>query len=315
MRQLIRVTELLGCRTGLFLLVASTACAPTMPRSPKPYAMQVNTSVELRFPASDGVPPEPPVFIDGSWLTDGGAVVPLTASVFSSFPATARARRKHPVRIVPRQTLGLPDGDAPVTLFNGYELEIVLDTKPSLLSQYAYQLAHELCHVLIVSPAIDDLAAWTQHLQMPNRWVNEMLCELASFQVLPQLARSWADEPPYPKASVYAPSFRTYIDRERADAEQLPGDRTFAAWLVQHADYLRHQAVDRPKNAAIATQLLPLFEARPSLWTCVTYLHAGANEAPPEQLSSLIRRWRTRAPQSCRADIEAFASVLGVSLE
>lgn len=319
----IRVTELRpGHRARWLLLVAATVCATacttTMagPSQPLPYAMHSYTSVELRWPGSESARPEPPVFIDGSWLIEGGAVVPLTASVYSSFPSAARARRRHPVRIVPRQTLGVADDDAPRTLFNSVELEIILDTEPSRWSQYAYQLAHELCHVLILSPAIHNLATWEQQLTMPNGWMEEMLCELASFQVLPQVARSWAEDPPFPGASSYAANFSRYIEQVRTDdAEKLPTDMSFAAWMLQKADYLRQQPYDRPRNATVAVRMLPLFESRPSLWTCVTYLDVDASGAERDRLPSLIRGWRTRAPGSCRADIDAFASVLGVSLD
>jgi hypothetical protein len=81
------------------------------------------------------------MFIDGSWLVESAAIVSLTASVYSSFPSAARARRRHPVRIVPRLTLGV-EYEGPITLYNGFVMEIMLDTRPNLWSQFAYQLAH-----------------------------------------------------------------------------------------------------------------------------------------------------------------------------
>jgi hypothetical protein len=144
--------------------------------------------------------------------------------------------------------------------------------------------------------------------------MEEMICELASFYVLPRVARSWIDVPPFRAARSYASSFSTYIDVERADAEQLPSGMHFADWMHTQESYLRHNAYDRSKNAAIALRMVPVFEARPSLWTCATYLELDISEAERDQLDSLLRGWRAKSPKSCQEDIAAFAAVLGVTL-
>jgi hypothetical protein len=301
---------------GWLLLGVSTACSPTTgarAAHPAPYAIRASPGVEINWLNIKSGRSEPPMFIDGSFLVESDALVSLVASVYSSFPAAARARRRHPVRIVPRQTLSV-QYDNPVTLYNGFVMEIMLNTEPSLWSQFAYQLSHELCHVIINSPAIDNLTSWYEHLQLTSRWLEEMLCELASFYVLPRIAREWADEPPFRSARSYADNFRSYIEVERANAEQLPLGMSFVEWMHIHEVYLRQHPHDRAKNATVALQMLPLFETRPGLWTCVTYLEVNATRAEREQLDLLLYGWRAKSPDSCGEDITTFASVLGVTL-
>lgn len=299
----------------LLLLVAASACT-TASVTPHPSLHQSRqpSDVTLTWPTPDSGLPGPPLIIDASWLDAGDSVVSLTESVYAFFPSGALARRRHPLRIVPRQIVGVPEERAPILTFDGSELKAVLDTGALRWSQYAYQLSHELCHALIMSPATDDIAGWNRQMQMLNQWVDEMLCELASFQVLAELAERWVNDPPFPGARSYAPNFRSYVHAEDASAQQIPSHTRLESWVSDHREYLREYAYDRAKNAAIAIRLLPLFADRPSLWVCVTYLNVNATEAERDQLSSLLRGWRARGPESCRADIEAFAAALGVAV-
>src|SRR5688572_3655112 len=201
-------------------------CATGSPPRRGDYNPPYLTTVELRWPNLDTAGFEPTVVLDGSWLAQGHVVfVNLTGAVYSSFPAAARKRRRHPIVIVP-QVRRMTD-HAPVTFFNGAEFEIILKTQPEQWFQYAYQLSHELCHVLISSPAITDTIRWSTHLELPNRWMNEMLCQLAPFYVFPQLERTWRAGSPFPKAPTYARYFGSYMAAVRADATEMPRGVTF----------------------------------------------------------------------------------------
>ncbi len=298
---------------GLLLALILVGCDVALVQSQTPpVSSATSPAVELRWSASKSRMREPSVVVDGAWLLESYAIAPLTASVISAFPHEAWARRRHPVRIVPEYVLGSELG--PITLYNGVEFEIVLSTMPSLWAQFAYQLSHELCHFLIESPAIDDLARWRDVLEFPNRWFEESVCRLAPSYVMPRVGRSWAEAAPSSEAATYAPRFESYIAAERLRAEEIPAGVSLGEWIASHESYLRTHWEDRPKNAAVAARLLPVFESRPALWLCITYLHAQATSGERLQLRSLLRGWRARAPHSCESDIAALAAVLGVVL-
>lgn len=256
--------------------------------------------------------PEPPIFLDGAWLLESDAILHLTASVYRTFPSAIRSRRRYPVRIVPDYSMG-NTSDAPITLFNGFEWEVMLHTPAQRWSQYAYQLAHELCHVLINSPVIDGLSAWRDHLQMPNRWLEESLCQMSAFFALPRVADEWDARPPFAGASPYAHSLRDYAATQWRDAAPLTSDTSFSAWFAKRVEPLRIEPYDRPTNARVAAALLPLFEQQPGLWVCLTYLEAVA-ASDRSQLDTFLRGWKIAAPDSCRSGIDAFARVLGFTL-
>jgi len=260
--------------------------------------------------------PDPVVVLDGSWVSEGDALIWLTAEIYRGFPTEALARRRHPIRISPRNPL-FADHDPPTTLYNGLVFDVVLDTESRRWSQFAYQLSHELCHVLLLSPAIDGIAEWNAELHMPNKWLEETLCVLASFYVLPRIEEAWLAHPPFRAAASYARSFGEYIQNESGDTASIPVGMPFFQWLKGREEYLRDQAYDRPVNAAIAKRLLPLFDARPSLWFCTTFLLAddGNSVATRATLVSLLRAWRGRSPAECTSDIDAFANVLGYPLQ
>lgn len=303
-----------GDRLCVALFLTLSGCASTVATSPQPPHIAqpaADPAVELRRTGAGYS--EPSVLIDSTWLSKNDAVKYLTEAVYTSFPSEARVRRKHIVRIVPREVMGLPEDRAPVLLFHRGELVIVLDTDDARWSQYTYQLSHEMGHALMASPAIDGIKSWTAQLQMPNKWLEEALCELASLYALRQVAEMWESEPPFAGARAYARNFRTYSLGVHAKAESVPDNLSFQDWLLQNGGHLREHPYDRPKNAAVAIRLLPLFTRRPSLWTCATYLNANTTQTDQEDLSSLIAAWKARAPQSCGTDIDAFAEVLGVN--
>jgi hypothetical protein len=299
-------------RLHLALMLVCCDAASVQSQTPPVSIAQTLPAVELSWAVGGSRLPQPSVFIDGAWLVESYAITPLTASVISVFPPEAWARRRHPVRIVPEHVLG--SDLAPITLYNGVEFEIILSTMPSLWAQFAYQLSHELCHFLIESPAIADLARWREVLEFPNRWFEESVCRLASSYVMPRIARSWAEVAPSSDAAAYAPSFESYIAAERLKAEALPAGVSLGEWVASHESYLRTHWEDRPKNAAVALRLLPVFESRPALWLCITYLHDRATSEERQLLRSLFRGWRARAPRPCESDIAALAAVLGVVL-
>ena len=80
--------------------------------------------------------------------------------------------------------------------------------------QFAYQFAHEFCHVVSDYERLEN---------NPNNWFHEALCELASVFTLRRMAETWPVQPPYLKWADYAGSLARYANDLLSDRErQLP---------------------------------------------------------------------------------------------
>ena len=156
---------------------------------------------------------------------------------------------------VPR-TLYRYSGSGPIT--------IQLTATDRKWAKFSYQFAHEFCHVLSNYERLGD---------GPNNWFHEVLCELASVFTLRCMAERWSTQPPYPNWADYAGALSDYADDRLSDENhQLPDRSTLATWLPIHEKELRQDPYLRDKNAIVAYQLLPLFEADPSGWNAVRNL-------------------------------------------
>ena len=141
---------------------------------------------------------------------------------------------------------------------------IQLAARDTYWAQFSYQFAHEFCHVL---------SDYERLGVNPNSWFHEALCELASVFTLRRMAERWPTQPPYPHWADYATALFDYADNLLADENrQLPVGLTLATWLPMHETELRQDPYVRDKNAVVAYQLLPLFEAEPSGWNAVRSL-------------------------------------------
>ena len=68
-------------------------------------------------------------------------------------------------------------------------------------NQYAYQFAHEFCHVLSGYEGLEG---------NPNNWFHETICELASVFTLRRMAERWPTHPPYPNWAGYSKHLLEY---------------------------------------------------------------------------------------------------------
>jgi hypothetical protein len=177
-----------------------------------------------------------------------------------------------------------------------------LNTGGNLWSQYAFQFGHELCHVL----------CRFDRDRTAHKWFEESLCETASLFVLRRMAEEWSHDPPYPNWRTYAPRLADYAEKRLAASPLHAGD-SLAEWFRAHHDRLVSRPTDREQNLAVASALLPLFEARPSRWAAVEWLNAGGPQEPRPFREHLLD-WRRHAPPAHAADIEAIAAAFGERL-
>ena len=143
-------------------------------------------------------------------------------------------------------------GDDPITRYRSTPEDsyvVLLSARDKRWSQFSYQFAHELCHVL---SGYESLKASL------NGWFHETLCELAAVFALLNMAESWNTSPPFPHWKDYATHLSDYANELLIRPErQVPQWSSLAQWITNEEDSLRQDRYQRDKNAIVAYALLP----------------------------------------------------------
>ena len=145
---------------------------------------------------------------------------------------------------------------------------IWLSVKDHYWCQFAYQFAHEFCHVLSGYDRIRD---------NPNKWFHEAICELASMFTIQCMAVRWSTHPAFPGRKDYAASLNEYGKGLRNKQEaQLPSNMSLNRWLSLNEGELRAAPIYHPDQRSnqilVASQLLPIFEKTPGGWNAIRKL-------------------------------------------
>lgn len=282
-----------GWRARLPLLVASLLCslawAGDPPQPPKKSnARKLGLAIQVQ---------------GGGW---GGAAREDIQTVLDAAANELMARLPAPLQapIVVTHTDG-----PPVALYGRGpqgEYRIHLHARGENWHLYAYEFAHELCHLL--SNHDGHLQAGdTSH---PNQWFEEAVCETASLYVLKNLAASWSRSPPEPRWVEEAPLFRHFFDTLIAERHRrLPADTPLGEWLRENERFLRSDPYLRQKNEVLANLLLPLFEADPASWQALAYLNQHP-EAARASLQTYLGDWYRSAPLAQRTLVSGVLSLL-----
>ena len=204
-------------------------------------------------------------------------------------------RRLHPI-IVQRGRR------APLTLYRrGPKGEYLMKvtTKGRYWCQFAYQFAHEFCHIL---------ANYSHKTPVANKWFEESLCEMAAIYAMRRMAVTWKTSPPYPTWKSYAPSIREYVDDLQKAEDKLPKGKTLAVWYKENSAALRKAPCMRAKNRIVANSLLGLFEASPGDWAAVGYLNSGkpASDSFQDHLGNWYRQTPARHRKIVAGIIKMF---------
>lgn len=194
----------------------------------------------------------------------------------------------------------------PITAYqrgpNG-EYFVMLGTGDTAWSQYAYQFAHELCHILCGYDT-------DPHGQ---RWFEESLCEMASLYALRRMGENWKTAPPYANWKEYAPSLTQYA-QNLIDKGRLPEGRTLAQWYGENAAELAQKATVREKNLVAAVALLPMFEQAPEHWQAVGYLNTAKVEHA-QTFREHLTDWLRNCPDAEKPFVREIAKRFEVELE
>jgi hypothetical protein len=193
----------------------------------------------------------------------------------------------------------------PITLFKRNlrgEVIVELNTGNRFWCQYAYQMAHEFCHVL----------CRFRNGNRKNLWFEESLCELASMFSLRAMARDWKIKAPYPNWKDYSESLHDYVN-DLEEKFAMPDGMALADFYKQNADALSKNPTDRPINGRVALALLSAFETNPEHWPAVAYLNSGKGK---DDISfvNYLRNWNEQAPPKHSIFIHSIARRFGINL-
>lgn len=206
------------------------------------------------------------------------------------------------IQVVPSQV------DHPKVLYRsstGEPYVIWLSVRDGLWCKFAYQFAHEFCHVL---------SGYENLRENPNNWFHEAICELASVFTIRRMAQRWRTHPAFPKCFNYAASLREYwqnlLNNQKA---QLPEDMTLHNWLSLCEDELRENPVaeqkQRDNQALVAYQLLPLFEEMPGGWNAIRKLPNFS-----EKLSDYLVSWHKAVDPDDKAFVAKIAEAFDYTI-
>jgi hypothetical protein len=170
---------------------------------------------------------------------------------------------------------------------------------------YAYEFAHELCHIL--SNYEENVGADTTKY---NQWFEETLCETASLFTLKNLANTWEKSPPSPEWSVHAGKLRRFYDLLINEGHRkLPAHSPLVSWLKDNEHSLKQNPYLRKKNEVVANLLLPLFDKNPENWDALTYLNLDPNDARTN-LQQYLDNWYKNAPEDHKTFISRILALL-----
>ena len=218
---------------------------------------------------------------------------------------TISVRRAPSTVNLPQTLIGEPRSESYV---------VQLAAKDRFWSRYAFQFAHEFCHV-VIGPS-------TWH-PSSNSWFEETICELASVFVLRRMSERWTRDPPYPEWSSYSPALADYANQRLSAPERtLPAGVPLSDWFSANEDSLRRgvergaaqqwDAERRNKMAVVAYAILPLFENQPAAWNAVQMLPSGEHPTRESSTRDYLRSWRSVADRHDKHVVDEVMQMLGV---
>lgn len=194
----------------------------------------------------------------------------------------------------------------PITLYakgpHG-EHQVLLSAGDTYWSQYAYQFAHEVTHIL---------SNYDRRKDGRNLWFEESLCETASLFAMRKMAVVWKTDPPYVNWVSFAPHLDQYVDAILAKRDRrLPPDRTMPQWFQEHADVLSTQRQLTKESQLVAAYLLALFEDEPGGWESLTWINLGPKDAELD-FRGFLASWKGRVPKRNQGFIEKIQELFGL---
>jgi hypothetical protein len=185
------------------------------------------------------------------------------------------------------------------------ETVVRLDTEGTYWAQYAYQFAHELCHVM----------ATGQKRERKHLWFEETLCEAASLYCLRKMDTTWRADAPYPNWRSFAPNLGDYARKVMLGREYYAGiiKSGLPAFYQVHRERLETEPCDRELNGAMAIILLGRFENEPEHWEAVKWLNATPM-GEDQSFAAHMKRWKDAVPEEHREFVTGLAALYGFDI-
>ena len=204
------------------------------------------------------------------------------------------------IRVIPG-----PVDEDPICLYRSpteTRYTIKLSARDRKWDKYAYQFAHEFCHVISEH---DNLK------ENPNNWFHEAICELASIFTLRRMGERWRTDPPYPNWSDYADKLVEYAYRQQSLLKgKLPDGVSLHSWLLDNEDVLREDEYQREKNAVVAYELLPIFEDTPIGWNAVCNFPTSTS-----YLKEYLRDWYSSVESEDKPFVARLSNAFGYTID
>lgn len=186
----------------------------------------------------------------------------LNSSVRQIWPHVLQ-KKISPIRVERSQT-------GPIVLYRRGEFgeyQVRLNSEKTFWSQYAFQFAHEFGHII----------CGFKEGNRSNLWFEETLCETASLFALRRMTKEWKTKPLFPERTEYGKEFAKYA-QNRLEKFPWPQNQTLAEWYSREKNSLSNKPTQRDRNVRLASQLLPYFEANPSLWGSCAFINVNKSD-------------------------------------
>ena len=184
---------------------------------------------------------------------------------------------------------------------------VLLNVQDRRWDQFAYQFAHELCHIFSNYDERPLDPASREH-----QWFEETLCEAVSIVTLDRLTSRWNDSPPRAGWTAYAPAFREYAGRLLAASHrETKAGETVTGLYLQHAAVLERNPYLREKNELLATPIAKLLQGMPGALEAIGYLNLETR--PNETFAAYLADWYACCPEPHREFVSRLMSLFGVT--
>ncbi len=190
-------------------------------------------------------------------------------------------------------------------------IQVWLSAADNFWCKYAYQMAHEFCHVLALHA--NESAAYWHKSEHANHWLEESLCEMASWFSIRSMSIEWKSDPPYSHWMSYSQSLWDYAQNLINEATiQMPESDKFSDWLKLNEPEMRRNSLagnptaNREANKIIALMLLPIFERSPNGWESLTFLNLVSRDEH-KTLNQQLSDWRSVCPDNLKTLVGEIA--------
>lgn len=191
------------------------------------------------------------------------------------------------VELRPKAILVGRSSNGPIVLFKRGEkgeFFINLNTQDRFWSQYVFQFAHEIGHII----------CGFKEGYRGNLWFEETICEVASLYALQSMSKKWKDSPPFSNWKSYAEEFNKYASN-RIERNSFLDNGKFLEWYRSNRHSLIINPTDRSRNCKIATILLPLFKNNSLSWSSCQFLNQRKKRGE-KSFNQYLLEWKQNCP-------------------